>query len=76
MSSAPRSTNPVGSAAAAPSTVANSASSVTAVKATRSVHSRWAIWWAMVQPGAGVAFRPALGGQLGDQLVELVAFGA
>ena len=34
---------------------AKPASSVTDISATRSVHSRWAIWWAMVQPGAGVA---------------------
>jgi hypothetical protein len=42
-SSAPASTKPVGSLAASASTAAKPASSVTAVSATRSVHSRCAI---------------------------------
>lgn len=54
-SSAPSSTNPSGAASAFSTSLAKASASVTASSAARSVQARWAIWWAMVHPGAGVA---------------------
>ena len=60
-SSAPSSTKVV-RARRAPSRPrrAKASGSVTASRAASSVQARWAIWWATVQPAAGVGARPLL----------------
>ncbi len=54
-SSAPSSTKVSGAAAALSTSAANASGAVAASRAARSVQARCAIWWATVQPGAGVA---------------------
>src|SRR5262245_39731662 len=49
------SAKPAGSAAALDKTSANPTGSVAASRVTWSVQARWAIWWEMVHPGAGVS---------------------
>lgn len=60
-SSAASSTKVSGVARACRAARAKASGSVAESSACRSVHSRWAIWWATVQPAAGVgcAHRPA-----------------
>lgn len=60
-SSAPSSTYRSGAASACSTSALNPSSSVTAARAARSVQFRCAIWWAIVQPGAGVARRQPSG---------------